>query len=57
MESKTLKLMLSRTTKSTGVYDEVTSGTPPVIKGLHLPLWYVGSPAPQSVEITVKAAQ
>lgn len=57
MEKKILTLAQQKLTKSTAVYDEVTTGQPPVIRGLHLPLWYTGTPAPQKVQITIEQAQ
>ena len=57
MDKKVIQCTLLRTTKSTGVYDEVNTGMPPAIKGMHLPLWLLRTTPPAKLQITVEVVQ
>ncbi len=57
MEKRELTFTLERETKNTIRYQEETSGQPPAIGTLYIQKWAVGTPVPQTLTVTVEAAE
>ncbi len=57
MEKRVLTFTLERETKNTIRYQEQTSGQAPAIGTLYIQKWAVGTPAPQTLTVTVEAAE
>ena len=54
----TVTLKQGKATKNTIVYDEDTQeGTPPIIKSLYIPKWWVGPTPPQELEVTIRVKE
>lgn len=53
MEKK-LQFRFEKETKNTIRYAEVTEGQPPVIGSLYIQKWFLGTPVPQQIEVTIK---
>ena len=51
MDTKTVKLKKIKDTKHMRVFGEATTGKPPLVKSIYLPLWYVGGTT--EIELTV----
>jgi len=53
MEKK-LQFRFEKETKNTIRYAEVTEGQPPVIGSLYIQKWFLGTPVPQQITVTIK---
>jgi len=57
MEKRELTFTLERETKNSVRYQEQTTGEPPAIGTLYIQKWAVGTPIPQTLTVTVEAAE
>ncbi len=57
MEKREMTFTLERETKNTIRYQEQTTGEPPAIGTLYIQKWAVGTPVPQTLTVTVEAAE
>jgi len=51
---KTLVFCYEKETKNTIRFQEKTEGQPPIIGTLYIQKWFLGSPAPQQITVTIK---
>jgi hypothetical protein len=57
MESKTIEFKMERETKNTVRYEEETTGQPPAVGTLYVQKWALGSPAPQTLKVTIESGE
>jgi len=55
MESKVIEFKMERETKNTVRYEEETTGQPPAVGTLYVQKWALGSPAPQTLKVTIES--
>ena len=51
---KTLVFSYEKETKNTVRFREATEGQPPIIGTLYIQKWFLGTPVPQQITVTIK---